>query len=66
MNTRGLMELIVLNMGYDLGILSPRDICDAGADGTSHHFYDRPFTGSYKAGRVQEGLACRDQLSSPV
>ncbi len=24
MNTRGLMELIVLNMGYDLGILSPR------------------------------------------
>jgi len=23
MNTRGLMELIVLNMGYDLGILSP-------------------------------------------
>lgn len=24
MNTRGLIELIVLNMGYDLGILSPR------------------------------------------
>jgi len=24
MNTRGLMELIVLNIGYDLGILSPR------------------------------------------
>jgi Kef-type K+ transport system membrane component KefB len=24
MNTRGLMELIVLNVGYDLGILSPR------------------------------------------
>ncbi|MES2568895.1 MAG: cation:proton antiporter [Verrucomicrobiota bacterium] len=24
MNTRGLMELIALNMGYDLGILSPR------------------------------------------
>lgn len=24
MNTRGLMELIVLNLGYDLGILSPR------------------------------------------
>jgi Kef-type K+ transport system membrane component KefB len=23
MNTRGLMELIVLNVGYDLGILSP-------------------------------------------
>ena len=23
MNTRGLMELIVLNIGYDLGILSP-------------------------------------------
>ncbi|MFO1020398.1 MAG: cation:proton antiporter [Planctomycetales bacterium] len=24
MNTRGLMELIVLNIGYDMGILSPR------------------------------------------
>ena len=24
MNTRGLMELIVLNIGYDLGVLSPR------------------------------------------
>ena len=24
MNARGLMELIVLNIGYDLGILSPR------------------------------------------
>jgi Kef-type K+ transport system membrane component KefB len=23
MNTRGLMQLIVLNIGYDLGILSP-------------------------------------------
>lgn len=24
MNTRGLMELIALNIGYDMGILSPR------------------------------------------
>ena len=24
MNTRGLMELIALNLGYDLGILTPR------------------------------------------
>jgi Kef-type K+ transport system membrane component KefB len=24
MNTRGLVELIVLNVGFDLGILSPR------------------------------------------
>ena len=23
MNTRGLMELIVLNIGYDLGVISP-------------------------------------------
>ena len=23
MNTRGLMELVVLNIGYDIGILSP-------------------------------------------
>ena len=24
MNTRGLMELVVLNIGYDLGMLSPQ------------------------------------------
>jgi len=24
MNTRGLVELVALNLGYDLGILSPR------------------------------------------
>ena len=24
MNTRGLVELVVLNIGYDLGILSPK------------------------------------------
>ncbi len=24
MNTRGLMELVVLNIGYDLGILTPQ------------------------------------------
>ena len=24
MNTRGLMELVILNIGYDLGILSPQ------------------------------------------
>ena len=24
MNTRGLMELVALNVGYDLGILSPQ------------------------------------------
>ena len=24
MNTRGLMEVIALNIGYDLGIISPR------------------------------------------
>jgi Kef-type K+ transport system membrane component KefB len=23
MNTRGLMELVILNIGYDLGLLSP-------------------------------------------
>ena len=43
MNTRGLMELIVLNVGYDLGILSPRMFTmlvrdgarDDGHDGTA-------------------------------
>ena len=38
MNTRGLMELIVLNIGYDLGILSPEAIFDDGADGAGNNF----------------------------
>jgi Kef-type K+ transport system membrane component KefB len=35
MNTRGLMELVVLNIGYDLGILTPD-----GYYGLSDYFYD--------------------------
>ena len=33
MNTRGLMELIVLNVGLDLGVISPDALHDAGDDG---------------------------------
>ena len=47
MNTRGLMQLIVLNIGYDLGVLSPADICYDGADGACYHFYDRAGAGSH-------------------
>ena len=43
MNTRGLMELIVLNIGYDLGILSLRIFTMLGSDGDYHHFDDGAF-----------------------
>ena len=36
MNTRGLMELIVLNVGLDLGHLA-HAVCDDGADGAGDH-----------------------------
>ena len=40
MNTRGLMELIVLNVGLDLGVISPKIIHDDGVDGARHHAHD--------------------------
>ena len=36
MNTRGLMELIVLNIGLDLGVISPALVRDAGDHGAGH------------------------------
>ena len=42
MNTRGLMELVALNVGYDLGILSPRMFTMLVADGARHDGDDRP------------------------
>lgn len=42
MNTRGLVELIALNIGYDLGILPPRIFFHDGADGAGHDLHDRP------------------------
>ena len=41
MNTRGLMELVVLNIGYDLGILSPTIFGNDGYYGVGNYFYDR-------------------------
>ena len=37
MNTRGLMELIALNVGYDLGVISPEMFNLARVDGAAHH-----------------------------
>ena len=37
MNTRGLMELIVLNIGLELGVISPDSLRHDGADGPGHH-----------------------------
>ena len=42
MNTRGLVELVVLNIGYDLGILSGQNFRNDGIDGTRYDIYDRP------------------------
>jgi Kef-type K+ transport system membrane component KefB len=42
MNTRGLVELIVLNIGLDLGILSPRVFAMMVLDGAGHDVHDRP------------------------
>jgi Kef-type K+ transport system membrane component KefB len=39
MNTRGLIELIVLNIGYDLGILSPRIFINDGLHGSGHDLH---------------------------
>jgi Kef-type K+ transport system membrane component KefB len=40
MNTRGLMELIVLNIGYEMGDTSPSNFCDVGDHGLGNYIYD--------------------------
>ena len=45
MNTRGLMELVVLNIGFDLGVLTSEMFHDDGDYGIGHDFYDRPGSG---------------------
>jgi hypothetical protein len=42
MNTRGLMELIVLKIGLDLGVISPTAVRDDGRDGPGDHGPQRP------------------------
>ena len=39
MNTRGLVELVVLNIGYDLEFCL-RGFCDDGHHGPGYHVYD--------------------------
>jgi Kef-type K+ transport system membrane component KefB len=39
MNTRGLLELVVLNAGYDLGLI-PKGILHFRSDGYCHHLHD--------------------------
>ena len=51
MNTRALMELIVINVGFDLGVISQQRVHHAGADG---HFQHR----DYDAG-LAALVACR-------
>ena len=40
MNTRGLVELIVLNIGLDLGVITPAPVHDAGDHGARHDHDD--------------------------
>ncbi len=42
MNTRGLMELIVLNIGLDLGIISPTLFGHDGHHGAGNYHDDLP------------------------
>ena len=39
MNTRGLMELVILNIGQDIAVISPATF-DDGPDGLGHYSYD--------------------------
>jgi len=43
MNTRRLVELVVLNAGYDLGILASR-VCDDGDDDVRYDAYGGTIT----------------------
>lgn len=45
-NTRGLMELVVLNIGYDWADLFT-GFCDDGVNGIGYNFYDRAKSGFY-------------------
>ena len=45
MNTRGLMELVVLNIGYDMGILSTEIFSTDGTDGIADHHDDQSIAG---------------------
>ena len=40
MNTRGLVELVILNAGLDLGIVVASTFQYAGAYGSGHNFHD--------------------------
>ena len=53
MNTRGLVELVALNIGYDLGICRPYLRHD-GPDGAGHDVSDRAAVESGRAGEAAE------------
>ncbi len=48
MNTRGLVELVILNAGTDLGILSPALFTMMVLNGSNHYFYDQPDSWRYE------------------
>ena len=63
MNTRGLMELVALNVGYDLGHPVAADVHDAGADGARDDRHDRATHRSRIATRRKGGGQDRKAIS---
>ena len=57
MNTRGLMELIALNIGYDMGILSLAYFHHARHHGAGDDFMTGPLVTLFGRGRESRGLA---------
>jgi len=56
MNTRGLIELVVLNIGYDLGILSGRIFAMMVIMALATTFMTAPLLSIVKVGRVSDRL----------
>jgi Kef-type K+ transport system membrane component KefB len=59
MNTRGLVELIVLNIGYDLGILSARTFAMLVLMALITTFMTGPLLALVKIGTQREAVAAR-------
>ena len=51
MNTRGLTELIVLNLALEKGVISGRPVCGAGPDGARHDVHGRAAAEAVRPGQ---------------
>ena len=64
MNTRGLMELIALNIGYDLGILSPRIFTMLVIMALATTMLTGPLLSLF--GKLERSLQCEENLNSKM